>query len=64
MPAFAARVEAGEAQPRVLISIGATEQDPPPTVPPGMTREAADKLVADARMVDNAAELGARGWRR
>jgi uncharacterized protein len=60
VPAFAARVETGEAQPRVLISVGATEQEPPAIVPPGFTREQMEKTVADARMVDNAAELGAR----
>jgi hypothetical protein len=60
VPAFARRVETGAAQPRVLITIGATEQDPPTTVPAGMTREAMEKLVADARMVTNAAELAAR----
>ncbi len=58
--AFARRVEAGEVSPRVLITIGADEQAKLATPPPGMSREAADRLIAAARMVDNAAELGAR----
>ena len=60
VPAFAARIAAGEAQPRVLITIGATEQDPLAVVPPGFTRETAEKMIVDARMVENAAELGAQ----
>jgi predicted alpha/beta superfamily hydrolase len=57
---FARCVEAGDAAPRVLITIGATEQDGMTELPPGYTQEAADKLIVEARMVDNAAELGAR----
>lgn len=58
--AFARRVEAGEIAPRVLITIGEFEQDPPKVPPPGMTMEAVADLVEYARMVDNALELGAR----
>jgi uncharacterized protein len=59
-PEFARRVEAGEIAPRVLVTIGEFEQDPPKVTPPGMTAEAAAELVAYGRMVDNARELGAR----
>jgi len=58
--AFARRVEAGEIGPRVLVTIGEHEQDPPKVAPPGMTPEAVAELVAKGRMVDNAKELGAR----
>ena len=57
---FARRVEAGEVAPRVLVTIGEHEQDPPKVPPPGMTLEAGAELIAEARMVDNALELGAR----
>ncbi len=58
--AFSQRVEAGEIKPRVLVMIGATEQDPPHTPPPMMTIEEMAKLLREARMVDNARELGGR----
>lgn len=57
---FARRVEAGEIAPRVLVTIGEFEQDPPKVPPPGMTAEAIAELVARGRMVENALELGAR----
>jgi hypothetical protein len=57
IPPFARRVEAGEVQPRVLITMGATEQDPPRVAPPGLTLERGAQTIADARMVDNAAEF-------
>jgi len=57
---FARRIEAGEAAPRVLITIGGLEQTPPKTLPPGYTEESLGELVTSARMVDNARELGAR----
>jgi len=57
---FTRRVETGEAAPRVLITIGALEQDPPKTTPPGYTEADVKTLIAEARMVDNARELGAR----
>ncbi|MGA0600179.1 alpha/beta hydrolase [Caulobacter sp. KR2-114] len=58
--AFARAVEAGEITPRVLVTIGATEQDPPRVAPPGMTLEAAAERMRLGRMVDNARELGER----
>jgi hypothetical protein len=57
---FSRRVAAGELAPRVLITIGALEQDLPRTLPPGYTEDEARTLMADARMVDNARELAAR----
>ena len=57
---FARRVEAGEIAPRVLVTIGQFEQDPPKVPPPGMTPQAVAELVARGRMVDNARELGSR----
>jgi hypothetical protein len=61
VPDFARRIEAGEASPRVLVSIGAFEQDGTRTpTPPGMTPEAVRALVESACMVDNARELGQR----
>jgi len=57
---FARRVGAGAISPRVLVTIGEHEQDPPKVPPPGMTEEAIAALVAKGRMVDNAKELGAR----
>jgi predicted alpha/beta superfamily hydrolase len=58
--AFSRRIEAGEAAPRVLITIGGEEQTLPRTLPPGFTEAEALELVTSARMVDNARELGAR----
>ncbi len=57
---FAARVEAGEIAPRVLVTIGEHEQDPPKVPPPGMSEDEIAKLIGEARMVENALELGAR----
>jgi predicted alpha/beta superfamily hydrolase len=57
---FTRRVEAGEVAPRVLITIGALEQDPPKVPPPGYTEADVKTLIAEARMVDNARDLGAR----
>jgi len=57
---FARRICAREAQPRVLIVVGAREQEPPPTTPPGMTRAMLRRLIASSRMVDNARELAGR----
>ncbi len=58
--AFARVVEAGQASPRVLITVGDREQATPRRLPPGMSREDADALVDEGRMVDNAWELGTR----
>lgn len=59
-PAFAARVEAGEITPRVFINAGALEQTASAGAIEQLGREIAEKSIAGARMVDNAAELGAR----
>ena len=60
VPAFEKRVAAGEVSARVLVMIGALEQTPPPTPPPGYTAVQMRKLLKEGRMVDNARELGAR----
>jgi hypothetical protein len=57
---FAAKVAAGQVAPRVLITVGADEQDMPDMLPPGMTRAQTRKLMTQARMVDNARELAGR----
>ncbi|MBV8682880.1 MAG: alpha/beta hydrolase [Caulobacteraceae bacterium] len=54
---FAETLKARQAQPRVLVSIAAGEQDPPTVVPPWLTLEAARERVAQARMVDAAREF-------
>lgn len=54
---FRRRVEAGEAKPRVLVTIGALEQEPGKTHAPGMTAEEVAALIAKGRMVDNAREI-------
>ncbi|WP_331586007.1 alpha/beta hydrolase [Phenylobacterium sp.] len=59
-PAFADKIRAGAATPRVLILVGAEEQRPPPNLPPGMTRPQMKRLLTQARMVDNARELAER----
>jgi len=58
--AFASAVEAGEIAPRVLVTIGATEQQPPRVTPPMMTAQEAAARIKQGRMVDNARELGER----
>lgn len=59
LPAFADKLAAFDDQPRAFICIGGKEQDPPtktsPLVP--MTLEEMQALVAQARMVDAAAEF-------
>ncbi|MGH6957423.1 MAG: alpha/beta hydrolase [Caulobacteraceae bacterium] len=57
---FSTKVAAGEVAPRVLVTIGELEQDPPKTTPPGMTETEAAALIASAAMVDNARQLGER----
>ena len=59
-PDFAARVEAGEIAPRVFLNAGALEQTTSPASIAQLGREVAEASIAGARMVDNAAELGAR----
>jgi hypothetical protein len=58
--AFADKIRAGAATPRVLILVGADEQDLPPNLLPGMTRSQMKRLLTQARMVDNARELAVR----
>ena len=55
--AFAAKVKAGEAHPRVMVTMGALESDIPATAPPGMPLDALKARMAMARMVDNGREL-------
>jgi predicted alpha/beta superfamily hydrolase len=57
---FARAVAAQEASPRVLIAIGAREQELPYRMPPGMSLEDVEELVSEGRMVDNAWELATR----
>ena len=57
---FRRAVESGAASPRVLITVGDQEQASPRRLPLGMSREAAEALVGEGRMVDNAWELGTR----
>ncbi|HZZ88103.1 MAG TPA: alpha/beta hydrolase-fold protein [Caulobacteraceae bacterium] len=57
---FRHAVEQGEASPRVLISVGAREQEPPLRTPPGMSADEIAALIEEGRMVDNAWELGSR----
>lgn len=59
-PAFARRVRAGEVAPRVLILVGDREQLPPEAPLPGLSAAETEQVVCDARMVDNAYELGGR----
>ena len=54
---FADTLKARVARPRVLVSVAAGEQDPPPVAQPGMTLEATRERVAQARMVDAAREF-------
>jgi len=58
--AFVSAVEAKSVAPRVLITIGANEQEPPPHLQGGMTPEQTIALVREARMVDNARDLAVR----
>lgn len=57
---FIRKIHEGEAQPRVLILVGSKEQEVPQRLPPGTTREHMEKMMSEARMVDNARELAAR----
>jgi hypothetical protein len=56
---FADKVRTGAA-PRVLILVGADEQEVPATLLPGMTRGQMKRLMGQARMVDNARDLAER----
>lgn len=59
--AFSAKVKSGAVHPRVLITVGAQEQDVP-DLPPAMAamKPQVEALIAKARMVDNARDLAAR----
>lgn len=58
LPGFARVVEAGEAVPRVLITVGSREQSTEGLrIPSHMTRDKFVSLVNKARMIDNAREL-------
>ena len=59
-PAFSRKIQAGAASPRVLILVGAREQEIPEKPVPGMTPDQVEALMREARMVDNARELAAR----
>jgi predicted alpha/beta superfamily hydrolase len=61
LPAFAGRLAGLESQPRVLVSVGGKEQDPPAKVPPGLGMSLADvqAMVAASRMVDAVPEFAA-----
>jgi predicted alpha/beta superfamily hydrolase len=56
---FAARVTSGAVAPRVIVTMGAQEQTPPASLPAEMEamRPQINKMIAAARMVDNAHEL-------
>lgn len=60
-PAFAGKVAALEAKPRVLIGVGGQEQDVPTKVPPAMqmSLEEVQATVAASRMVDSVPEFAA-----
>ena len=60
-PAFAARVKAGEASPRVFVSVGGLEETPGKADPSrGYTQAQSDRMVRQAKMVGNAHALGKR----
>ena len=59
--AFAARVATGQAAPRVLITMGALESDPPgPATQSAVPLEELTDMIARCRMVENGNELAAR----
>jgi uncharacterized protein len=59
---FVAKAKTSKAPLRVLISVGAKEQDPYSSVPPGqpMTLSEINKRISEARMVVNARDLANR----
>jgi uncharacterized protein len=59
---FLAKLKGAKHPIRVLICVGAKEQDPYSYVPPGanMTLSEVNKKIAEARMVDNARDLAQR----
>lgn len=58
--AFAKRIRGKGVTPRVLVMMGGLEQTLPKTPPMNLTRPQMRKLLGEAKMVDNARELGAR----
>ncbi len=61
LPGFAAKLPGLDRQPRVLIGVGAKEQDLPTKVPPGLDMPLADiqAMVTMSRMVDSVPEFAA-----
>ena len=61
-PAFAAKVRSGAVSPRVMITVGGREEDPPSAaqLPPGVTPAQVKALVGRARMIGNGREVAAR----
>jgi uncharacterized protein len=57
---FAAAVKAGQASPRVLVTIGGKESVMPRSVPQGVAAADLEAYLHKARMVENGAELVAR----
>jgi hypothetical protein len=57
---FVRTIGTGAVAPRVLISVGAREQEVPQRATPGVSAEDLKSLIAEGRMVDNAWELGER----
>lgn len=59
LPAFTAKLATLDRKPRVLVTVGAKEQDLPTKVPAGIPMSLADvqAMVAASRMVDAAAEF-------
>lgn len=58
LPAFRRRVESKEACPRVLITVGALEQSTEGIrIPESMDAAAVERMVREARMIDNARDL-------
>lgn len=56
-PHFVERLAATEARPRVLVGVGATEQDEPQSAPPGIDLEELRATIRWVRMVDAAREF-------
>jgi predicted alpha/beta superfamily hydrolase len=59
LPAFAEKLKATERKPRVLLSCGGCEQDPPAALPEGatMTLAEAQAMIAACRMIDTMQEF-------
>lgn len=57
LPAFTARLNDSSHKPRVLIGVGALEQEPPKLAPPGVKLDDLVQRVKSARMVDAARDF-------